>query len=111
VSRHGNVIFTPEPGAFQAVNGLEELAMKALMALALVLALGATAQAKLTPLEPRPVPVSSNDYEMFAGPAGAMLESDYFRAPEPRPAAAGTLFPCRAQVWLFDKTRVAQSCH
>jgi hypothetical protein len=84
--------------------------MKALIALALILAFGATAQAKLTPFQVQPPAVSFDQYDMFAGPAGAMLESNYFRAPEPR-SAARTLFPCRAQVQLFDTTRIAQSCH
>lgn len=74
------------------------------------LALGATAQAKLAPLESQQATISTDDAAMFTGVAGAMLESDYFRAPQP-PFAAGRVFPCRLQLRVFEKTRVAQSCH
>ena len=39
-----------------------------------------------------------------------MLEADYFRAPQ-APFAAGRVFPCRLQLRMFEKTRLAQSCH
>ena len=88
--------------------------MKALVALAVILALsatfGATSQAKLAPLEPQQIATSPDDTDMVAGPAGAMVESDYFRAPQP-PFAAGRVFPCRLQVRMFEKTRLAQSCN
>ena len=75
-------------------------------------ALGATAQAKLTPVEPerRAATVSLDAVAMTSEPLGAMLESDYFTAP-PTPYAAGRVFPCRLQIRVFDKTRIAQSCH
>ena len=84
--------------------------MKVLTALALILALGAAAQAKPAPIEPQQLASSTEDASMFAGAAGAMLESDYFRAPQP-PVAAGRVFPCRLQLRVFEKTRIAQSCH
>jgi hypothetical protein len=84
--------------------------MKALIAFAVILALGGTSQAKLAPLEAQQIATSRSDMDMFAGPAGAMVESDYFRAPQP-PFAAGRIFPCRLQVRMFEKTRLAQSCN
>ncbi len=84
--------------------------MKALVGLAVLLALGATAQAKPVPVESQPVAISVDDSAIASGAAGAMLESDYFRAPQP-PLAAGRVFPCRLQLRVFEKTRLAQSCN
>jgi hypothetical protein len=84
--------------------------MKALIAVAVLLALGATAQAKVAPLERQMVAISADDSTINSGPSGAMLESNYFRAPQ-TPAAAGRIFPCRLQLRVFEKTRLAQSCN
>ncbi len=71
---------------------------------------GATAQAKFAPIEPqKALTVSINDTAMTSEPLGAMLESNYFNAP-PVPFAVGRVFPCRLQLRVFDKTRIAQSC-
>jgi hypothetical protein len=83
--------------------------MKVLTAFAVFLALGATAQAKPAPIEPQQAASAADDAAMFAGAAGALRESDYFRAPQP-PLAAGRIFPCRLQLRVFEKTRLAQSC-
>ena len=84
--------------------------MKALITGAVLLALGATAQAKLPPLERQVVAISADDSTIDSGPSGAMLESSYFRAPQ-APLAAGRIFPCRLQLRVFEKTRLAQSCN
>ena len=84
--------------------------MKALVIVATVLVLGAAAQAKPAPLDLRPIAPPAEDVTIATGPAGATLESNYFRAP-PEPYAAGRVFPCRLQLRLFDKTRLAQSCN
>ncbi|HEY0223148.1 MAG TPA: hypothetical protein VGC38_01400 [Pseudolabrys sp.] len=81
--------------------------MRTAIILALLLAAG-SAQAKLAPLD-EPVPVtaiSAEDTTIMAGPAGAMLESNYFNAPQPR---AG-IIPCRLQPDLFQKARLARPC-
>jgi hypothetical protein len=44
------------------------------------------------------------------GAAGVTFEQDYFRAPQPA-HAAGRGLPCRLQLHIFDKTRLAQWCH
>jgi hypothetical protein len=84
--------------------------MNHLIALALLFALGAAAQAKPTPVEPQPGAISRDALAISTRPAGATLERDYFRAPQPADAT-GRGFSCRLQLRIFDKTRLAQSCH
>jgi len=84
--------------------------MKALFAFAVLLSLGATAQAKPTPVDPPAKALAPDESAISVGAAGAMLESDYFRAPQ-EPFAAGRVFPCRLQLRPFEKTRLAQSCN
>jgi hypothetical protein len=84
--------------------------MKALIAMAVLLALGATAQAKVAPLESQLVAIAADNATINSGPAGATLESNYIRAPQ-APTAAGRIFPCRLQLHVFEKTRLAQSCN
>ena len=84
--------------------------MKALLAFAVFLALSAPAQAKPSPVEIQIKSSLVEDAAVSIGPAGATLESDYFRAPQ-TPVAAGRIFPCRLQLRVFEKTQLAQSCH
>lgn len=84
--------------------------MKSFIALALLFALGTTAQGKLAPVDAQPAAISRDDLAISSGPAGAMLERDYFRAP-PATYAADHPFLCRLQLVIFDKRRLAQSCH
>ena len=75
--------------------------MKGFTVTAILLALTATAVAK-------PVPVFARvDVEINSGPAGAMLEREYFEAPG-LPMSGG--MPCRFQSAIFDKVRLAQLC-
>jgi hypothetical protein len=87
----------------------ETFVMKQLIALALFLAVCASAQARPAPFEAQPTAISPDDLTVSTGPAGATLEQDYFRAPQPAYARA-RVFPCRLQLRIFDKTRLAQSC-
>ena len=90
--------------------------MKALMATALLLALSAVALAKPNPVERPGLALVNADIYMGSvgamreniGSVGAIRERNYFEAPQP-PFEAGA-FPCRLELALFDKTRVAQSC-
>ena len=84
--------------------------MKNFIALALLLALSSTAQAKLAPFEPLRTTIAPDDLMISTRPAAAALEQNYFRAPPPADAAGG-VFLCRPQRLIFDKTRLAQSCH
>jgi hypothetical protein len=88
--------------------------MKALAVTACILALTAAAAAKPTPvskinpmdeLAPASAP---NDVDINSGPAGALLEREYFQAPQ-KPFTHGGL-PCRFQSTVFDKVRLAQLC-
>jgi len=85
--------------------------MKAALALAASLALGASAQAAVLPVEnaqiviaPVTATIPSDD------PSGAIPEAAYFRAP-PTPSSSDRIFPCRVQFDLFEKTQLAQLCH
>jgi hypothetical protein len=86
--------------------------IKALTAMTVLLASGAVALAKQTPLEgPRPALVNAdiNSGSVGAmreniGSVGAMRERDYFEAPQ-TPFDA-----CQLPPSLFNKTRLAQSC-
>jgi len=79
--------------------------MKALTAIAVLLALGVTAQAKVAPLESQAA-VTSSDKWVFSRSAETR-EAEYFRAPQP---LAERNYPCRLQLRIFEKTRLAQSC-
>lgn len=83
--------------------------MKALLAFAVLLGLAAAAQAKPAPIEPPAKTLAPEDTAISVGAAGALLESDYFRAP-PQPSVAGRVFPCRLQLQVFEKTQLAQAC-
>lgn len=83
--------------------------MKALIAISLLLAMGAASVAKPSPIEgPRPALVL-HDTDINIGAAGATPERDYFQAPQPQFNAGG--FPCRLPPIVFDKTHLASSCH
>jgi hypothetical protein len=88
--------------------------MKVVAAFVVLLALGAAAQGKPVPVAAQAIAVSFNDSAddsaINIGAAGATLESNYFRVPQP-PIAAGRIFPCRLQLRVFEKTRLAQSCN
>jgi hypothetical protein len=51
----------------------------------------------------RPAP-AINDSAIYLGPAGALLEADYFHAPQPR-YGARRLFPCRPRLHIVAGTR------
>lgn len=84
--------------------------MKALLAFALLVGLAAAAHAKPAPLEAPARAFAPEDTAISVGAAGALLESDYFRAPK-EPSIAGRVFPCRLQLQVFEKTQLAQACH
>jgi hypothetical protein len=90
--------------------------IKAMTAIALLLALGAVALAKQTPVDRPSLTLVNADINVGLvgamreniGSVGAMRERDYFQAPQ-SPFNAGD-FPCRLEPDLFQKTRLAQSC-
>jgi len=85
--------------------------MKTALALALLMPLtviaAVPASAKLTPLQQ--LPFDQPDVtSLHTGPAAAMLERDYFRAPA-RPVSS--IRACTVQSIVFDKVRLAQACY
>ena len=84
--------------------------MKAMTAIAVLLAFGATAQAKVAPLERAVIATGAGDSAINIDPTGAQREADYFHAPQSPLAGERLLLPCRLQHVVFDKTRLAQSC-
>ncbi len=84
--------------------------MKVLLALAAIATLATSAAAIPSPFESRVAAPAVDDDALYLGPVGAMLESDYFRVPEP-PAGAGRIFPCRVRLRPIGRTpRFAQAC-
>jgi hypothetical protein len=87
--------------------------MRAWIVLAYIFIFAASAvpaQAKLTPFETPSVSATAfDDVTVNSGPAGAILESSYFNAPQPSTASI-RVFPCRSQVNLFQKARLVQAC-
>ena len=87
--------------------------IKALTAIALLLALGAVALAK-KPVERTSLALVNADINIGSigamasiGSVGAMRERNYFQAPQ-SPFNADAF--CRLEPALFHKTRLAQSC-
>jgi hypothetical protein len=76
------------------------------------LATSAPAQAKFAPLDPAATVtvISFEDTTINSGPAGAMLESNYFNAQQPLLAGI-RVFPCRLQTNLFQKTSLVRACN
>lgn len=83
--------------------------MKIICATGMLLLSMAAAQAKFAPVESVRMSPLPDEVTIAAGPAGAMLESDYFRAPQ-TPSATSQIFPCRLKLQVFEKTQLAQSC-
>ena len=85
--------------------------MRALTAFAMLLALcvpfGATAKAKVAPLESQAVVTAFDD--STDSRLAAQREADYFRAPQSSSLVERD-YPCRLQLRIFEKTRLAQSC-
>ena len=89
--------------------------IKALTAIALLLALGAVALAKQTRVERTSLALVNADINIGSigamreniGSVGAMRERNYFQAPQ---SAINVDAFCRLEPALFHKTRLAQSC-
>ena len=84
--------------------------MRAVLAAVMILAGTAVATAKPEPpLSPRLTP-SPAELAIAVGAAGAMMESDYFRAPQAQFSGHGVL-ACRLQSEMFSKIQLAQACN
>jgi len=85
--------------------------MKALFAGLMLLTISGNAFANLEPVVELKSAASAHvnrDADVNIGPAGAMLERDYFQAPHAFSVGA---FPCRFDPNIFAKVHLAQSCH
>jgi hypothetical protein len=83
----------------------------ALLISAAAFALAGPAQAKLTPANAlmEPQDFFADDPLLTGETSGAVREQAYFSAPQtPQPVSKG--LPCRMQLNVFDKTRLARSC-
>ena len=83
--------------------------MRTLFAAAIFLTCAAGASAKPSPVEAQRLTASPQDLAIAVGAAGAMVESDYFRAPQPQYSSRG-MSVCRLHTEIFSKMRLAQSC-
>ncbi len=83
--------------------------MRPAILFAALLALCTAAQAKVAPHDNAKIVIAAVEATIPSGSAGAIPEADYFRAP-PAPQGAHRIFPCRLQLRMFDKTRLANSC-
>lgn len=85
--------------------------MKILLAPALLIALMSGASAKPSPYDVKGTPPpNAEDNLLYLGPAGAMLESDYFGPPQST-IGASRIFPCRLKLHVIDRSaRFAQAC-
>jgi hypothetical protein len=84
--------------------------MRALLAIATILTLTGTAFAKRAPVQPPPPLASPSELAIAVGAAGAMMETDYFKAPQAQFSGHG-VFACRLQSEMFSKIRLAQVCN
>ena len=85
--------------------------MKATVALAALLALGASAQAAIVPVENANIVIAPVTTTIPSDePNGAIPESAYFRTPQTS-WPSDRVVPCRVQFDLFDKVQLAQLCH
>lgn len=84
--------------------------MRIVLAAVMVLAGMALATAKPEPpVAPRLTPWPA-ELAIAVGAAGAMMESDYFRAPQAQFSDHGVL-ACRLQSEMFSKIELAQACN
>jgi hypothetical protein len=84
--------------------------MRAVLAVAMILTLGGAAFAKPAPVESPRLTQSPADLAIATGASGAMMEGDYFRAPNAQFSGHGAL-TCRLQSEMFSKIRLAQACN
>jgi len=83
--------------------------MRAFLAAAIFSTCIVAATAKPSPPEELRLTPAPADLAVAVGAAGAMVESDYFRAPQQRYSSRG-VSGCRLHTEIFSKLRLAQSC-
>ncbi len=84
--------------------------MRSLIGVALLHFLIVGAAADTAPAERRPTTARIDTGAIYLGPAGAMIERDYFSVPRPQ-AGATRIFPCAFRLRLtHGTTQVVQTC-
>lgn len=84
--------------------------MRLLLSFALLTVFLAVAAAAPSPMQRAASAPRLDDGAIYLGPAGALLESDYFSVSRPPPGVT-RIFPCRFHLRAtVNRTRVAQSC-
>jgi hypothetical protein len=83
--------------------------MKGFAIVALLCALGTAAAARPAPVEQARSGLAFNGADINIGPNSPAREREYFQAPQAQFNAGGLV--CRTPVIVFDKTRLASSCH
>lgn len=83
--------------------------MKGFAAIALLCALGTAAAAKPAPVGQARSGLAFNDADINISANSPAREREYFQAPQAQFNAGGLV--CRLPVVVFDKTRLASSCH
>lgn len=82
--------------------------MKIAIALAVLLASGFAAQAKLTPFDgTREAQQPADVMSLYTGPVAAQLEQNYFQAPE----QAYLPGRCTVSTFVFSKISLSQACY
>ena len=88
---------------------LTERAMRSLLTISMLIAFTGGAFATPSPYATPRTPAAS-DSAIYLGPAGAMLEADYFHAPQPR-YGARRVFPCQLRLHAVERVHsVVQFC-
>ena len=111
--RHQSVMAVLEPVGRLRCNMVARGAkgtMKALLAVCLLATMTGAAAANFSPRAPMTSPRTLENWLINLGPAGAMLESDYFRAPQ-SPFAGGPVVPCQLRrSSIAGEIRLSFSC-
>jgi len=84
--------------------------MRAILAIATVLTLIGAAHANPEPAQSPRLTPAPGDLAIAVGAAGAMMETDYFKAPNAQFSGHG-VFACRLQSEMFSKIRIALACN
>jgi hypothetical protein len=77
---------------------------------AAVLAASAPAQAMFAPADAHAIALLPDENAFASTTSGGLREQAYFSAPQ-TPLATGRVIPCRLQLNVFEKTRLARSCN
>lgn len=88
--------------------------MRVAITAAILLALSAAAQAKITPFDGTREAKEADVVSLYTGPAAAELERDYFTAPQASAQNVGTSQRpgrCTVSTFVFAKVTLAQACY